>query len=239
MQTLSAAALLNAWERGAAQTSVHRALLLLALIHPDLPLNVLAALPLTERDAQLVALRERLFGAQVRSVAACPKCAEPLELAFDVRDVYAPSVAAQAEIVVVTNEGTLTCRMLTSADLLALEAVRDKSAARKELAKRCIVGSGCDGALVLSDGVLADIETHLQQAHAEADAQLALHCPACHHEWQMAFDIAAFLWSEVNDWAVRLLRDVHMLARAYGWREADVLAMSARRRGLYLQLLGA
>ncbi len=31
---------------------------------------------------------------------------------------------------------------------------------------------------------------------------------------------------------------VHALARAYGWREADVLAMSEARRHFYLELVG-
>jgi hypothetical protein len=33
-----------------------------------------------------------------------------------------------------------------------------------------------------------------------------------------------------------MLYDVHALASAYGWREADVLAMSPMRRQVYLEL---
>jgi hypothetical protein len=39
--------------------------------------------------------------------------------------------------------------------------------------------------------------------------------------------------------AMRLVGDVHALARIYGWTEADVLAMSPRRRATYLELAGA
>ena len=39
--------------------------------------------------------------------------------------------------------------------------------------------------------------------------------------------------------ALRLLGHVHALARAYGWREADILAMSPARRQVYLDLAGA
>ena len=47
----------------------------------------------------------------------------------------------------------------------------------------------------------------------------------------------SYLWHEVDAWALRLLRDVHRLARAYSWREADILALSPSRRQCYLDLL--
>jgi hypothetical protein len=53
----------------------------------------------------------------------------------------------------------------------------------------------------------------------------------------MAFDIAAYLWQEVDARARRALRDTHTLARAYGWREADILAMSDFRRQQYLEMV--
>ena len=37
--------------------------------------------------------------------------------------------------------------------------------------------------------------------------------------------------------AKRLLGEVHQLARAYGWPEATILAMSSRRRHFYLELV--
>ena len=45
-----------------------------------------------------------------------------------------------------------------------------------------------------------------------------------------------FLWNDVDRWARALFGTVDTLARAYGWREADVLALSPRRRRVYLNL---
>ena len=39
--------------------------------------------------------------------------------------------------------------------------------------------------------------------------------------------------------AKRLLMDVHLLARAYGWSEAEVLALSPARRRFYLEMVEA
>ena len=41
---------------------------------------------------------------------------------------------------------------------------------------------------------------------------------------------ARFLLRRLDGQAGQLLREVHVLARAYGWREPDVLALTPRRR---------
>ena len=64
----------------------------------------------------------------------------------------------------------------------------------------------------------------------------ALYCPECGHRWHATFDIVSFFWSEIDAWAYRTLHQVHRLASAYGWREADILAMSPWRRQFYLSL---
>ena len=61
----------------------------------------------------------------------------------------------------------------------------------------------------------------------------------CGHEWDELFDVVSFVWAELEVQACRLLQEVHVLARAYGWREGDVLALSPRRRRLYLEMVGA
>jgi hypothetical protein len=53
------------------------------------------------------------------------------------------------------------------------------------------------------------------------------------------FDVADYLWQELHAWAKDVLRSVHALAVAYGWREADVLALSPTRRRIYLELARA
>lgn len=60
----------------------------------------------------------------------------------------------------------------------------------------------------------------------QSNLEINLTCPACGHCWAALFDIVSFLWAEINNWAERTLRTVHLLARAYGWREADILALS-------------
>jgi hypothetical protein len=77
----------------------------------------------------------------------------------------------------------------------------------------------------------------MAECDPQAEVLLDLACPACDHRWPLLFDATAYLWAEIAVHARRLLREVHLLARAYGWREADVLALSAARRSYYLDLV--
>ena len=88
-------------------------------------------------------------------------------------------------------------------------------------------------------GATFHIEHILPRSHGGTThlANLALACPGCGHEWTAPFDIAAYLWEDIEDCARRLLRQVHDIARAYGWTEDTILSLSARRRRMYLEAI--
>jgi hypothetical protein len=66
---------------------------------------------------------------------------------------------------------------------------------------------------------------------------LELRCAACGEAWTEPLDVVSFFVAELDVVARNLLAEVHLLARAYGWREADALALPARRRAAYLELI--
>ncbi|MEA2488926.1 MAG: hypothetical protein QOH21_718 [Acidobacteriota bacterium] len=71
----------------------------------------------------------------------------------------------------------------------------------------------------------------------EDDLRLAVTCPDCGAAWDVAFDPGAYLWHEVDAAAIRVLREVDALASAYGWSEEQILALSPRRRAVYLRMV--
>ena len=85
--------------------------------------------------------------------------------------------------------------------------------------------------------MLAALAAEMSARDPQAEVLLDLTCPGVRREWQAVFDIAAYFWAELAAEAKRLLREVDALARAYGWREADILALSPRRRQAYLELV--
>jgi hypothetical protein len=115
--------------------------------------------------------------------------------------------------------------------------------ARETLLLRCITAARHDGKAVdprtVPQEVLTNVIDEMAQADPMADMQVELACAACGHSWSVALDIGGYLWSEVEDWAKRLLLEIHALASAYGWRESDILALSPNRRRSYLDMLGA
>lgn len=87
----------------------------------------------------------------------------------------------------------------------------------------------------LPQDVYALLEEHMAETDPQGDVQLSIHCPGCDHHWSVLLDILAYFWSEIHLAARRLLRDIHVLASAYGWTESDILALSAARRQAYLE----
>ena len=242
MSTLSASELLTAWERGLGQRLLDRALTLLAATDPQSPPNALAKLSIGRRDAGLLSLREKIFGPQLTGLADCPRCHEQLELSFKAADIRNSSdAAALEELSVRLEDWQVVFRLPNSDDLMAISDCRDAIAGRAMLLRRCILSVEENGERRAFDDAPANVVEAVVQKMGEADTlgdvHLALTCPLCGHEWQAPFDIASFLWTEVNAWAHRTLQDVNELARAYGWREADILALSPLRRQVYLELI--
>jgi hypothetical protein len=71
---------------------------------------------------------------------------------------------------------------------------------------------------------------------SDAELSVQLTCPDCGNGSELALDPVVFLWAELDDWAWRLLGEVHTLASSYGWDEDVILAMSPGRRSAYLSL---
>jgi len=244
MRSLSAAELLGAWERGLTQSLIQRAVELLSVVYPEASLDCLLGLSIGQRDAELLALRERLFGPEMAGVTVCPQCGGRLDLtlnAAEMRSACAQEPEAGLALSVAGYE--LQFRPPTSEDLAAALDFDGADEARNRLLGRCLLSAQRDGATLRSDElpheVVDSVSDWMARADPLADIQLAVSCPLCDHHWQAAFDIVSFLWREIESLAARLLRDVHTLASAYGWHERDILALSPVRRQFYLALLGA
>jgi hypothetical protein len=245
MRPLSAIDVVGVWESGSSLRPADRALSLLAQVFQQTPLDELASLTLGRRDFHLLSLREKLFGSDIGCFAECPECAQRLEFTVNAAEirVHDTSEPAAQEFELSTEGYELRFRLINGADLAAISACEEREAAREMLVRRSVIEAKREGtnipATELPDQAVATLATRLAERDPMADLLFDLTCPACGHRWQVVFDIAAFLWTEISALAKRLLTEVHLLARAYGWREADTLALSARRRQFYLELIGA
>lgn len=246
LHPLSAQEMLVIWERGLHQHPVERALTMLSVALPEFAPDVLLALSIGQRDARLLWLHEAAFGGRLESAVECPACQERLEFTLNVADIRVMPErgddASDTDEQQATIDGyEVRFRLPNSRDLLSIARLLDIGQARSTLAQRCIIEAKRAGETVtianLPEPVIVSLAEQMARLDPQAEVQLNLSCPACGHRWPLLFDIVSFLWAEIGGQARRLLRDVHTLARAYGWREADILSMSAVRRQYYLEMV--
>jgi uncharacterized protein YbaR (Trm112 family) len=238
MYSITASSLLAAWERGLSQANTRRLVSLLATVYPEYSEERLLRLPLGRRDALALDAHLRLFGSQLVSIAVCPVCREQLELNLNVADVQINQIPS-SELVCEADGFRLEFRLPDSLDVMIAETAPSVSTAHQLLLERCLISAMAENRYYTVDEipeqVLTSMEVAMSEADPQANIQLDLSCPACRHAWLAAFDVGAFMWKEIHAWAQRILTEVHLLAKTYGWHEADILNMSPTRRQLYLE----
>lgn len=242
MRPLSAAQLLAAWERGLSETVCRRSLPLLAAAAANSSIEDVARFSVGERDRRLLALRVWTFGSKLASYATCSGCQERLEWTLNAGDLQKEPVPT-AVVALEADRYTIEFRVPNTLDLEALGASHDLTAGQGVLLERCVVTARVDGqetsVASLPDSVVAAITKRMAEVDPQAEIDFELHCPACGDSSQILFDIESFFWTELNAWARRILHEVHLLARAYGWSEIEILNLSPWRRQCYLELASA
>jgi predicted RNA-binding Zn-ribbon protein involved in translation (DUF1610 family) len=170
-----------------------------------------------------------LAGPSLEATASCPHCGEGAEFVLDVDELVARSAEVLPPAPIDIGGRAIAWRPPDSRDIAAAAEAVDAAAAERLLLERCIDADPTE-----------DVRQAVAAAMAEADplaevlADVA--CPACGEAFVADVDVPAIVWAEVRARALGLLRDVDSLARAYGWTEHEVLALSDRRREAYLEL---
>ncbi len=232
----SSAELIAIWERGLCRPGHERALLLLEKVCPQIPPDELARWSVGRRDAVLCRLRQALFGEALNSVVHCGQCRTPVELSFALSDIWIAGEAGAPGKGSVGMDGyEVHFRAPDSEDLGEVRHETSVGAARLRLLERCILSVTPEGEL--PEQVCAAVISGIAASDPAADRRLNVVCQDCGHQWDEIFDIAAWLSIEIGIWVGRIVREVHSLAEAYGWREDDILAMNPTRRRMYLSIL--
>lgn len=242
MRPLSAAELLTAWEQGSAKPAYGRTFPLLATACPDLSIEMIEQLSIGQRDARLLKLREWTFGSQLPSVTDCPRCGERLEWTVNTGDLsFEAGEESTDEMMIQVGDYSVRFLLPNSLDLGVVSKSSDSAGAQAVLLERCVlearIGDRQLGARELGPEVTTAIARRMSQVDPQAEVQMDLTCPSCGHIWQTLLDIETFFWAELSAWAKRILSEVHVLASAYGWREADILNLSPLRRQYYLEFV--
>ena len=230
MPELAPDALLACWERARGRHPLDRALLLYSVAAPDRDPSLLAEQPLGRRNEALLRLRQSLFGDALGCCVDCPCCGERLEFSLRASSLLALDRDDAADV----ELDGLRFRLPTTRDLARIAGESEENAGAQKLLQLLI-----EPDQPIDAGSMERLAEPLTRALGAADPcldfALELACPACAHSWTASFDIAAHLWGEIDARSRRLLDEIHILARSYGWSERAILELSDARRMAYLE----
>lgn len=216
---------------------------LLEVAFPERSQDELLGLSIGGRDALLLRIRENLFGTRLRSTADCPACGRRMEVSLLSEDIQsaAPTPGSLPQSIQYGSQ-TIAFRLPNAGDMVALSSLTPGPEPLKSLlSKRCIIsvtqedGKPLDG--VVPDEVVEVVSQEIAARDTQANTELKVTCSECGHVWTALFDTVSFLWAELDALCRRLLHQVHQLASAYGWTEAEILGLSPARRGYYVSLI--
>lgn len=232
MRALAASDVLALWERGSTRHGLDRSALLCAWARPDLPAESIVDLPLGTVTESLLRLREASFGSRIPGHVDCTRCGERLQFVLQANELLQPTGDAHYQVEV---KG-LHVRSPCLRDLAAVADELDPELATLQLLARCSL-HGREALNALPNDALQEVEDALEAIDPNADLALEVRCEACGQGGSAQLDIGALLWDELEAHARALLGQVHVLACAYGWSEAEILALSPARRANYLAMV--
>jgi hypothetical protein len=176
-------------------------------------------LPLSDADFLLLRIRQAAIGDRLLAEARCV-CGCRLEIGFSISDYLRHHAPIKPKSAVAEDGwwrlGEARFRPPTLGD--AIEALESADPA-KFLMGRCVEGRSS-----------SKVEAELERIAPGMDSDLASVCPDCGAAIQLAFEPRSFVMRELREQAAFLDEDVHLLATAYHWSFAEILALSRRRR---------
>ena len=244
MLALSHADFLAMWEAGHRRHPLDRVLLAIrASLPADAQETPVADWPLGRRNRALAEVRTLYFGPRLEGWTVCPGCGEKLEFELDCRTLAeTPAATANARILL---DGS-TFRLLTSRDLAAVANETDPEQAAIRLLetapsiRRRVAGIAHPDIRAWPPEKIDAVAEMMVQADPLAEIALGIECPLCHHASEQTLDLAAFLWTEIEVRARRLLSEVARIGHGLllgrsrrSWRSATCAAAA------YLQMVQA
>ncbi len=164
--------------------------------------------------------------------ATCPSCAESFDFAVDQAELPAKP-ADPRPVECATSLGTLTVRPPTGADQEAV-AESDSAEAVRLLVQRCVRRRAEPLTAEEVDEVLTADSLDLDEAFAACSPEVTTVVTAACPECDARSDIRVDPYLLFDTPAADLLADVHTVASAYHWSEAEILSLPRARRMQYL-----
>jgi hypothetical protein len=187
-----------------------------------------SVLSISEHDRLLTAIYVRLYSEKAVCHASCATCSEPFEFAVPLDRVLEEQEALAAQWGAPDSDGWWTAgERIRFRAPTAAEAAATEPAALRAL---CLSGADPGG---------FDLEAALEAAAPSLSIDLDIDCPHCTARQHARFDIARHLARSLQRELPFLVREAHLIASAYGWTHAEIMALSRNDRRAYASLIAS
>ena len=224
------------------------------------PASIIRRLLIADRQYLLLKLREATVGEQVQATVQCPwaECGKKVDIDFSLADIpvqesqdkgplytleLSPEAAVRSESGELYRE--IIFRLPCGEDQEQLAPLLDQNDAGTLalLLGRCIrrIGPVSDPGPELIHRLppLArlEIERQMETVSPQVNLTLDTNCPECGREFVLPFDLAEFVFTELQTSREALYREVHCLAYHYHWSEHEIMSLPRTKRRHYITLL--
>lgn len=193
-------------------------------------------LPVCNCDRLFAALYLQYFGEQVEGTGTCRQCGASFEVAFSLQDLLTDLGKEEGLHATGPDEDgvyTLTdgrrFRLPTTADQLSVLGMDAKEGATTIL-KRCVV----EGEPAIHPELL---QAAMDEVGPLLDLDLDAACPECGASEHVRFDIQSYLLRMLTHEKRFLVRELHLIAVAYGWRYEEILSLTREDRRAFVGLI--
>lgn len=194
-------------------------------------------LPYTDVDAALLAIRRHLKGDRLCAELRCGACGAWGDVVLSVQGYLADKRPRAVRAITPGKDGWLNWKDVvfripsTAAVLNALGPGRPVAEAAQLLLQDCVV-TGAE-ASPRPERALARVSPLLERIAPRLAGLIQGTCPQCGQTARGWFDPGQFVLRELQSRASAVFEQIHLIASRYGWSEATILALPARRRALF------
>jgi hypothetical protein len=193
-------------------------------------------LPVCNCDRLFAALYLKYFGKQVEGTGTCRQCGGSFEVAFSLQDLLAglenggrQHASGPDEDGVYTLADGRRFRLPTTSDQLRVLGM-DAEEGAAALLERCVV----EGDPTINPELL---QAGMDEVGPLLDLDVDAMCPECGVSERVRFDIQSYLLRMLTHEKRFLVREIHLIALAYGWRYEEILSLSREDRRAFAGLI--
>ncbi len=189
-------------------------------------------------DRLFAALYRQYFGEQIESTVSCQTCNASFELSFALPKLMAtlenqlPSrVTGPDKVGLYTLPDGQRFRLPTVSDQYSIMGLEPQQAVAV-LLQRCLVEGD-------PDQNAEELEVAMDEVGTVLDLDLDATCPECGASQTVRFNMQTYLLRALTHEQRFLNREVHHIARAYGWGHQEILNLTREERRAFVRLIEA